>query len=90
MAGLTLHVQDDGTGTKYDLPAPTKAGSEAPATPTAAKANGQAPEEEARWARVGWAPQFGLPGHMDEDEGTMLDHQTWLEGRLEDKFYGGS
>ncbi|KAF2186388.1 tricalbin [Zopfia rhizophila CBS 207.26] len=79
-------------GTKYDLPPPTKAGAiEAPSSPTSTKANGQAPEldDEARWNRVGWAPRFGMPGSEEEDdEGTLLDHQTWLEGRLEEKFFG--
>lgn len=38
---------------------------------------------------MGWAPRFGLPGSDEpDDEGTLLDHQTWLEGKLEDKFFG--
>lgn len=46
-------------------------------------------DEDARWERVGWAPRFGMPGSEEaDDEGTLLDHQTWLEGRLEDKFFG--
>lgn len=63
-----------------------------PASPTSDKANGHAPEldEEQRWQRVGWAPRFGMPGSDEpEDESTLLDHQTWLEGKLEDKFFGG-
>ncbi|KAF2111010.1 hypothetical protein BDV96DRAFT_583272 [Lophiotrema nucula] len=84
----------DGTvGTKYDLPPATKAGAvDLPASPTSTKgANGHAPEldDDARWERVGWAPRFGMPGSDEpEDEGTLLDHQTWLEGKLEDKFFG--
>jgi Ca2+-dependent lipid-binding protein len=62
-----------------------------PTSPTTAKANGHAPElhEDSEWARVGWAPRFGMPGSENpEDEASLLDHQTWLEGKLEDKFYG--
>ncbi|PSN65104.1 tricalbin [Corynespora cassiicola Philippines] len=85
---------DGAEGTKYDLPPPTKAGVvETPASPTGGKENGHAPEldDDARWERVGWAPRFGMPGSEDlddDDEGTLLDHQTWLEGKLEDKFFG--
>lgn len=86
---------DGSVGTKYDLPSPSKAGAiegpVSPTSPTSTKANGHFPEldEDARWARVGWAPRFGLPGSEDEDEeGSLLDHQTWLEGKLEDKFFG--
>lgn len=83
--------QDDGSASKYNLPTPTKAGAIRPPS-TSEKANGQPLDDEAaRWAKVGWAPRFGLPGSMDDDEGTtLLDHQTWLEGKLEDKFFGGA
>jgi Ca2+-dependent lipid-binding protein len=49
-------------------------------------------DEDNRWARdrTGWAPKF-----VDEkltaalrDEGTLLDHETFLEGRIPDKFFG--
>lgn len=57
--------------------------------PKAAQANGAPPEEDSRWDRVGWAPRFGMGDGAEEDDGTtMLDHQTWLEGKLDDKFYG--
>lgn len=77
----------------YDLPPASKAGvvPTPPGSPTAAKANGHAVEldEQARWERVGWAPQFGMPGSFDDkEESTLLDHQTWLEERIDDKFYG--
>ncbi|KAH7121139.1 C2 domain-containing protein [Dendryphion nanum] len=83
---------DGSVGTKYDLPPPSKAGAvQPPSSPTSTKENGKLPEldEDARWERVGWAPRFGMPGSEEEqDEGSMLDHQTWLEGKLEDKFFG--
>ncbi len=54
--------------------------------------NGHVPEDEnARWVeRVGWAPRFGQ-GSITELEGTenILDQQTYLEGKLDDKFFGG-
>ncbi|OCK83371.1 tricalbin [Lepidopterella palustris CBS 459.81] len=85
---------DDGTGTKYDLPPASKAGAIAPtSTSKEATANGHLPEDdEDRWDRVGWAPRFGQLGageeEEEEEEGNMLDHQTWLEGKLQDKFFG--
>jgi len=54
--------------------------------------NGHVPEDEnAHWVeRTGWAPRFGQ-GSITELEGTenILDHQTFLEGKLDDKFFGG-
>ncbi|KAF2712701.1 tricalbin [Pleomassaria siparia CBS 279.74] len=84
---------DGSVGTKYDLPPATKAGAiDISSSPTSGEANGHAPEldDDERWARVGWAPRFGMPGAGDgsEEEGTLLDHQTFLEGKLEDKFFG--
>jgi len=54
-------------------------------------ANGVPPEEEESWSKLGWTPRFGS-GETEEDKeaGTLLDHQTFLEGKLEDKFYGGT
>ena len=84
--------QNGGSGPKFDLPPPSKAGAlEAPESPSTAKANGHAPEADPddEWARVGWAPRFGMPGSENqEEEASLLDHQTWLEGKLEDKFFG--
>ncbi|KAI4671195.1 uncharacterized protein J4E88_009228 [Alternaria novae-zelandiae] len=87
---LVSDADDNGPG-EYDLPSPTKAG--AIETPEEAKANGHAPEQlddDARWDRVGWAPRFGMPGseNKEEEEASLADHQTWLEGRIEDKFFG--
>jgi Ca2+-dependent lipid-binding protein len=90
---LVSDADNAGAPPQYDLPSPTKAGAiDLPTTANGDKANGHAPEldEDARWERVGWAPRFGMPGSEDkeQDDGSMLDHQTWLEGRIEDKFYG--
>lgn len=43
-------------------------------------------------SRTGWAPRFHIPDEEIEAEGpgeTLLDHQTWLEAKLNDKFFGG-
>jgi hypothetical protein len=85
---------DDGPD-QYDLPPPTAAGAIAPTKDADGKptsANGVLPEQE-RWARdrVGWEPRFGTGETAEEKEDTrnLLDHQTFLEGKLDEKFYGG-
>ena len=49
--------------------------------------------EEERWAedRTGWPPQFEKvkDENGEEDEPTLLDHQTWIDSKLDDKYYGG-
>ena len=78
---------DDGEDAGYDLPPPSKAGAlAAPTSPTDANDH-VSKEEEEEYAKVGWAPRFGNPGDKD-DKGTMLDHQTWLEGKVDEKFFG--
>ncbi|RAK77104.1 putative membrane bound C2 domain protein (vp115) [Aspergillus fijiensis CBS 313.89] len=86
--------KDDGTPDQYDLPPPRSATDilkedEKDAT---AQTNGEASsEEDLRWARdrTGWAPQFEhQPTQEEKEEGTLLDHQTLLEGKLDDKFFG--
>ncbi|THC87555.1 hypothetical protein EYZ11_012998 [Aspergillus tanneri] len=49
--------------------------------------------EDMRWARdrTGWAPRFAQTAAEEEAEkadGTLLDHQDFLEGKLDDKFFG--
>jgi len=87
---------DDGTGPapQYDLPPPAKAAAVSALPPSPPPPNGHASagpdDEDEKWARVGWAPRFGMLGSEDpaDDEGTLADHQTWLESRIEDKFFG--
>lgn len=48
--------------------------------------------DEERWdeGRTGWAPRFEQEkGEAEEDEPTLLDHQTWIESKLDDKYFGG-
>ncbi|KAH0562191.1 hypothetical protein GP486_003113 [Trichoglossum hirsutum] len=81
---------DDGTPDQYDLPPPSKEG--ALSIPTEAKQeNGTLPDDEnVRWVeRVGWAPRFGSGGLPESEAGaSLLDQQTWIEGNLDDKYFG--
>ena len=91
---------DDGKPGAYNLPPPSTAGAIA-ATPATDKSgapltngtNGHLEKEDAeRWIeRTGWAPRFGngTPSQSIIDE-SFADHETWLEGKLEDKFFGGN
>ena len=87
-------LQDDGTPDQYDLPPPSKDGV-VPITPpadgTAKTANGVIHSDDAaRWLKTGWAPKFGQHDlTAEEAEESLLDHSTFLEGKLEDKFFGG-
>lgn len=41
------------------------------------------------YSRVGFKPQFGEVGKNEHsNDESMLDHQTWLEGKLDEKFFG--
>jgi Ca2+-dependent lipid-binding protein len=91
---------DDGKPGAYDLPPPSTAGAIA-ATGSLKDSNGKPiangtagylePEDYDRWvARTGWAPRFGNGDSSESIQGESLaDHQTWIEGKLDDKFYGG-
>ncbi|KAI4114736.1 MAG: hypothetical protein LQ345_004539 [Seirophora villosa] len=88
---------NDGTPDQYDLPTPSKAGV-LPASPTrtdtegrSTQANGHLHQDDkARYEeRVGWAPRFGQGSITQvEAEESPLDHQTWVESKLDDKFFG--
>ena len=55
-----------------------------------ASANGHLTRDDAaRYTKTGWAPRFGQ-GSITEEEAaeSLLDHQTFLEGKLDDKFFG--
>lgn len=86
--------QDDGKPDQYDLPPPQSAAAAQSANASAEKTslqNGAPPEEEDQWSKLGWAPRFGS-GETEEDktEVSLLDHQTFLEGKLDEKFFGGA
>ncbi|QDS70311.1 hypothetical protein FKW77_008263 [Venturia effusa] len=88
---------DDGTPSQYQnvLP-PVSSGKDGVVHATdvqaeqAANGNLAGLEEDGEdWSRAGWAPRFGpgIPGGLDMQT-TMSDTSTWLEERLEDKFFG--
>ncbi|KAL9600817.1 MAG: hypothetical protein Q9219_002955 [cf. Caloplaca sp. 3 TL-2023] len=91
--GITTDI-DDGTPDQYELPTPSKGGA-LPASPTtpnqSTQANGHLHQDDkSRYEdRVGWAPRFGQ-GSITEAEAaeSPLDHQTWVESKLDDKFFG--
>ena len=67
-----------------------------PASPTAdgkpAMPNGHIHHDEATRfiEKVGWAPRFGEGSITEAEAGeSLLDHATFLESKLDDKFFGG-
>lgn len=84
--------RDDGSKPDYDLPEDSKAGViEAPKTADGvAIENGKAVNGvEMGPEMTGWAPRFGWPVESVMEGESLLDHQTWLEGQIPDKYYGG-
>lgn len=85
--------RDDGSKPDYELQEDSKAGAiEAPKD-----ADGKLIEGEKAAGGVemgpgvtGWAPQFGWPVESVMEGESLLDHQTWLEGKIPDKYYGGA
>ena len=89
---------DDGKPGAYDLPPPSTAGALAAPTRTAngkpvtdgTNENVASMDEYERWVeRTGWAPRFGDGSESIDAEVNPADHQTWVEGKLDDKFFGG-
>ncbi|KIE00046.1 transmembrane protein, partial [Metarhizium majus ARSEF 297] len=80
---------DDGTGPDEVLPDVGKAGvldvaKDAQGKDAAGTVDGS---QEAPYSRTGWAPKFGWGGGAINAE-SLLDHSTWLEGRLPHNLYG--
>ncbi|KAL2808922.1 C2 domain-containing protein [Aspergillus granulosus] len=86
--------KDGGTPAPYDLPPPRTASAllqEEKTNGTAEQKKQGELDDDARWARdrTGWAPKFAHEETKEEhDDATLLDHQTFLEGKLDDKFFG--
>lgn len=87
-------VTDIGGDSKpdYDLPSPSKARALA-----AKAADGKPVQDGSAHGEngfpmgpdtTGWAPRFGWPSEPVHAAESLLDHATWLEGNLPDKFYG--
>lgn len=49
--------------------------------------NGQ-PAEDDKYSRTGWAPRFGGGNPADDEGPTFLDHETLLETKLDEKWFG--
>lgn len=77
--------KDDGSHAKFE---PPQAAEQAPA-PTDGKSQ---LDDALRWARnrTGWAPKFAdkNDSRNADAHGSLLDHPTFLEGKLGDKFFG--
>jgi hypothetical protein len=41
------------------------------------------------YSRTGWAPTLGWVMDSATEGESLLDHATWLEGKLPDTLYGG-
>ncbi|KAL4991822.1 hypothetical protein BDW68DRAFT_127780 [Aspergillus falconensis] len=85
--------KDDGTPAPYDLPPPRSASTllDEKSQETAEEKKVEEVDDAQRWARdrTGWAPRFIHEETQEEhDEATLLDHQTFLEGKLDEKFFG--
>ena len=89
-----LHgIQDNGSPDQYDLPPPSAGGAVPPSPPPDGRSNmpnGHISHDDAtRYAKTGWAPRFGQGSMTEEEAGeSLLDHQTALESKLDDKFFG--
>ncbi|KAI9844655.1 MAG: hypothetical protein M1838_002093, partial [Thelocarpon superellum] len=84
---------DDGSPDQYNLPTPSNAMA-LPAEPPGTDGKGHATnghmteEENARWIeRTGWAPRFGM-GVVDDGADDVREQSTWIETRLDEKFFG--
>lgn len=82
--------RDDGSKPDYDLPVDDKAGAVEVVKNTDGKETvGEKDGAPVMGPQTGWAPQFGWPTDSVMEGESLLDHQTWLEGKIPDKFYGG-
>ncbi|KAI3531569.1 C2 domain-containing protein [Colletotrichum abscissum] len=81
----------DSSAPVTDLPPPTKEGViELPKDKdgNTIKTNDPQSHDEEPYTRTGWAPRFGWPADDLHDAASLLDHSTWLESNIPDKFYG--
>lgn len=85
--------RDDGSKPDYDLKEDSKAGAiEAPQDADGAITEGGKTAEGVEMGPgvTGWAPQFGWPTESVMEGESLLDHQTWVESKIPDKYYGGT
>ena len=89
---VVTDVGGDDSGPTADLPPPSKDG----VVEVTKDAEGNIVEDgagpggdtEKPFERTGWAPQFGSPNEKSQDAESLLDHSTWLEGKIPDSLYG--
>ncbi|KAJ5707921.1 hypothetical protein N7488_007722 [Penicillium malachiteum] len=89
--GIAVITDKDDGKADYDLPPPRSATTLIAEDANAAEGEKLDQDEDMRWARhrTGWEPKFHQEQTEEEQaEGTLIDHQTFLEGRLSDKFFG--
>ncbi|KAI0022961.1 tricalbin [Xylariomycetidae sp. FL0641] len=90
--GVALSTDvDDGNKAAYDLPPASKAGVVDDVEDEKKHlANGDAHpgDDEDLAAKVGWNQQFGWPMESVASGESMLDHTTWLDSKVPDKFFG--
>ncbi|KAI1820350.1 C2 domain-containing protein [Xylaria intraflava] len=82
---------DDGPKAAYDLPTPSKAGVVEFAKDENGKPipeDGTAETEQSIADKVGWEQRFGWPVESVLAGDSMLDHETWLESKVPDTFFG--
>ncbi|KAF2968014.1 hypothetical protein GQX73_g5584 [Xylaria multiplex] len=80
---------DDGTKVAYDLPSPSKAGVvEFTKDEDGKPIQDGLDDEEDIADKVGWNQRFGWPVDSVLSGDSMLDHSTWLEGKIPDAFFG--
>lgn len=70
----------------YELPEPKKEDIDGPASPMGQTMPGTFDEDD--FSKTGWAPRFGWPSEPIHEAESLLDHSTWLESRVPDKYYG--
>lgn len=80
---------DDGTGPVEDLPEPTTKGAIADEKVEGEVGDSTDPDgKPAPYSRTGWAPRFAQPFESTLESDSLLDHATWVEGKLPDTLYG--
>ncbi|KAI1431692.1 C2 domain-containing protein [Xylaria sp. CBS 124048] len=79
---------DDGPKAAYELPTPSKAGVVETKNGESTKEGGEAEAEQSIADKVGWEQRFGWPVESVLDGDTMLDHETWLETKVPDTYFG--
>ncbi|KAF2669361.1 tricalbin [Microthyrium microscopicum] len=80
---------------QYDMPPPAKLGAidtkgeQDKNASLAVPSSAEAEDDDDFWSRVGWKPRFGdgIPEGLDMNV-NLSDQATWLEERLQDKFFG--